>query len=32
MIGNPEGRRPLGSPKHRWKNKIKTDIKQNGME
>ena len=24
----PEGRRPLGRPKHRWKNNIKMDLRR----
>jgi hypothetical protein len=22
LLGNPEGKRPLGRPRHRWKNNI----------
>jgi hypothetical protein len=24
-VGKPEGKRPLGRPRHRWKNNIKLD-------
>ena len=27
LIGKPEGRRPLGSPRRRWKDNIKMDCK-----
>jgi hypothetical protein len=26
LVGKPEGRRPLGRPRHRWGNNIKTDL------
>lgn len=25
MMGKPEGKNPLGSPRHRWENNIKMD-------
>jgi hypothetical protein len=25
-VGKPEGERPLGRPRHRWKNNIKMDL------
>ena len=25
-MGKPEGKRPLGRPRHRWKNNIKMDL------
>jgi transposase len=28
LVGNPEGKRPLGRPRHRWVDNIKMD----GME
>jgi hypothetical protein len=28
LVGNAEGRRPHESPKHRWKDNIKIDLKQ----
>jgi hypothetical protein len=32
LVGKPEGRRPLGEPKHRWENNIKMDIREVGWE
>jgi hypothetical protein len=29
MVGRPEGRRPLGRPRHRWDN-IKVDVEEVG--
>jgi hypothetical protein len=26
LVGKPEERRPLGRPRHRWKDNIKTDL------
>jgi hypothetical protein len=26
LVGKPEGRRPLGRPRHRWEDNIKTDL------
>jgi len=26
LVGKPEGRRPLGRPKHRWEDNIKMDL------
>jgi hypothetical protein len=26
MVGKPEGKRPLGRPRHRWENNIKMDL------
>jgi hypothetical protein len=26
LVGKPEGRRPVGRPRHRWENNIKMDI------
>jgi hypothetical protein len=28
MVGRPEGRRPLGRPKRRWKDNIKMDLRE----
>jgi hypothetical protein len=28
LVGNPKGNRPLGSPRHRWEDKIKMDLKE----
>ena len=29
-VGKPEGKRPLGKPRHRWGDNIKTDHKVEG--
>jgi hypothetical protein len=26
LVGNPEGKRPLGRPRHRWEDNIKMDF------
>jgi hypothetical protein len=26
LMGKPEGKRPLGRPRHRWENNVKTDL------
>jgi hypothetical protein len=28
MVGRPEGRKPLGIPRYRWKENIKMDLKE----
>jgi hypothetical protein len=30
LVGKPEGRRPLGRPRRRWKDNIKTDLREVG--
>jgi hypothetical protein len=30
LVGNPEGKRPLGRPKHRWVDSIKMCLAANG--
>jgi hypothetical protein len=30
LVGNPEGRRPLGRPRRRWVNNIKMDLREIG--
>ena len=30
LVGKPEGRRPLGRPRRRWKNNIKMDLQEVG--
>jgi hypothetical protein len=32
LVGKPDGKRPLGRPRHRWKNKIKVDLQEVGWE
>jgi hypothetical protein len=26
LVGKPEGKRPLGRPRHRWENEIRMDL------
>jgi hypothetical protein len=28
VVGRPEGKRPLGRPRRRWENNIKTDLRE----
>jgi hypothetical protein len=30
LVGKPEGRRPLGRPRHRWEEHIKMDLREVG--
>jgi hypothetical protein len=30
LVGKPEGKRPIGRPRHRWEDNIKIDIQQIG--
>jgi hypothetical protein len=30
MVGNPEGKRPLGRPRRRWVDNIKMDLREIG--
>jgi hypothetical protein len=30
LVGKPEGKRPLGRPRRRWKNNIKMDLQEYG--
>jgi hypothetical protein len=30
LVGNPEGRRPLGRPRRRWVDNIKMDLRDVG--
>jgi hypothetical protein len=30
LVGNPEGRRPLGRPRRRWENNIKINLQEVG--
>jgi hypothetical protein len=32
FVGKPEGKRPLGRPRRRWKDRIKKDLKKIGWE
>jgi hypothetical protein len=31
LVGEPEGRRPLGRPRHRWIDNIKMDLSEIGV-
>jgi hypothetical protein len=31
LVGRPEGRRPLGRPRHRWEDNIKMDVREIGF-
>jgi hypothetical protein len=30
LVGNPEGKRPLGRPRRRWVDNIKMDVREIG--
>ena len=30
LVGKPEGKRPLGGPRHRWEDNIKMDLREVG--
>jgi hypothetical protein len=32
LVGNPEGKKPLGRPRHRWVDNIKIDLKERGWD
>jgi hypothetical protein len=32
LIGRPEGKRPLGRPRHRWEVNIKIDLREIGID
>jgi len=32
FVGKPEGKRPLGRPRHRWEDNIKVDLQEVGCE
>jgi hypothetical protein len=31
LVGNPEGKRPLGRPRRRWENGIRMDLREIGL-
>jgi hypothetical protein len=31
LVGRPEGKRPLGRPRSRWKDNIKMDLREIGI-
>jgi hypothetical protein len=32
LVGKPEGKRPLGRPRHRWEDNIKMGLKEVGKD
>jgi hypothetical protein len=32
LVGKPEGKRPLGRPRHRWVDNIKIDLREIGQD
>ena len=32
LVGKPEGKKPLGRPRHRWEDNIKMDLQEVGCE
>jgi hypothetical protein len=32
LVGKPEGKRPLGRPRHRWMDNIKMDLREIGWD
>ena len=32
LVGKPDGKRPLGRPRHRWEGNIKLDLEEVGCE
>jgi hypothetical protein len=30
LVGKPEGKRPLGRPRHRWEDNVMTNLKEIG--
>jgi hypothetical protein len=32
LVGNPEGKRPLRRPRHRWDDNFKMDLEETGLE
>jgi hypothetical protein len=32
LVGNPEGKRPLGRPRRRWVGNIKMDLREIGWD
>jgi hypothetical protein len=32
LVGRPKGKRPLGRPRHRWEDNIKTDLREIGID
>jgi hypothetical protein len=32
LVGKPEGKRPLGRPRHRWEDNIKLHVREIGID
>jgi hypothetical protein len=32
LVGRPEGKRPLGRPRHRWEDNVKLDFREIGID
>jgi hypothetical protein len=32
LVGKPDGKRPLGRPRHKWLNNIKMDLRETGWD
>jgi hypothetical protein len=32
LVGMPDGKRPLGRPRRRWKDNIKMDLRETGID
>jgi hypothetical protein len=32
LVGKPEGKRPLGTPRHKWEDNIKMNLREIGLE
>jgi hypothetical protein len=32
LVGKPEGKKPLGRPKHRWEDNMKMDLQEAGCQ
>jgi hypothetical protein len=32
LVGSPEGKRPLGRPRHRWEDNIKMNLREIGID
>jgi hypothetical protein len=32
LVGNPQGKRPLARPRHRWEDNIRKDLRKIGWE
>jgi len=32
LVGRPEGKKPVGKPRHRWEYNIKMDLRETGID